>query len=107
MDHTDERRTASRDINILASEVGFAEGPVVTPSGGIFVTSIDHGRVYRITESGAEVFADLGGGANGAALAEDGTLYVAQNGGAPRALGGVPTPSAASRPFAQTGPSSG
>lgn len=81
MTHADETTTSSRGIRTLVSEVGFTEGPVITPSGEIFVTSIDHGRVYRITESGPEVFADLGGGANGAALAEDGTLYIAQNGG--------------------------
>lgn len=72
---------SSRNIQTVASGVGFAEGPVVTPAGETFVTSIDHGCVYRITDSGAETFADLGGGANGATLGEDGTLYVAQNGG--------------------------
>lgn len=81
MTHAYETSTASRDVHTIASGVGFSEGPVIMPSGETFVTSIDHGRVYRITDSGAEVFADLGGGANGATLGEDGTLYVAQNGG--------------------------
>lgn len=76
-----ETPISSFDTQTVASGVGFAEGPVITPAGDTFVTSIDHGRVYRITDSGAEVFADLGGGANGATLGEDGTLYVAQNGG--------------------------
>lgn len=93
-----ESPASSRDIQTVASGVGFAEGPVITPAGDIFVTSIDHGRVYRVTGSGAEVFADLGGGANGATLGEDGTLYVAQNGGrwshhgpawGPDSIGGV------------------
>lgn len=59
--------------------VGFAEGPVITPSGETFVISIDQGRVYRITESGAEVVADLGG-ANGATVDKGGKLYIARNG---------------------------
>lgn len=81
MAHTDETTTSSRDVRTLASGVGFSEGPVITPSGEIYVTSIDQGRVYRITDSGAEVFADLGGGVNGATVDKDGRLYIAQNGG--------------------------
>jgi gluconolactonase len=76
-----EASISSRNIQTIATGVGFAEGPVITPEGEVFVTSIDHGRVYRITDAGAETFAELGGGANGATLGEDGTLYVAQNGG--------------------------
>lgn len=76
-----EASTASHNIQTLASGVGFSEGPVITPAWETFTTSIDHGCVYRITDSGAEVFADIGGGANGATLGEDGTLYIAQNGG--------------------------
>jgi len=87
MTHTDETSTSSHDVRVLASGVGFAEGPVISPSGEILVTSIDHGCVYRITDSGPEIFADLGGGANGATLGADGTLYVAQNGGRWRLLG--------------------
>lgn len=71
----------AKNIEKLAEGVGFSEGPVVTEDGEIFVTSIDHGRVYRIADSGAEVFAELGGGANGATIDREGTLYVAQNGG--------------------------
>ena len=81
MTHTDEVSTSPQAVRTLASDVGFAEGPVITQSGEIYVTSIDHGRIYRITDSGAEVFADLGGGANGATVDKDGNLYVAQNGG--------------------------
>jgi gluconolactonase len=85
-------------IRHLAGGVGFCEGPVVTPDGEIFVTSIDHGRVYRISAGAASPFAETGGGANGAALDADGTLYIAQNGGrwaaegprwAPDSVGGI------------------
>lgn len=98
MTHTGETPTSSHAIRTLANGVGFSEGPVITPSGEVFVTSIDQGRVYRISECGPEVLADLGGGANGATLDKDGTLYVAQNGGrwspggpwwAPDSIGGV------------------
>lgn len=65
----------------VATGVGFAEGPLYTPSGEVYFTSITHGRLYRIVDGGAEVAADLGGGANGAALGADGSIYVAQNGG--------------------------
>lgn len=73
--------STDRAPRTLATGVGFAEGPVITPAGVVFVTSIDQGRVYRITGDGAELLAETGGGANGAALAADGTLYIAQNGG--------------------------
>ena len=81
----------------LARGVGFSEGPVVTPNGEIYVTSITHGRVYCIG-NGAEVHGEVGGGANGAALDSDGVLYVAQNGGrwartgprwGPNSVGGI------------------
>ncbi len=98
MTHPDDTPISARAVHTLASGLGFTEGPVVTSGGEVFVTSIDHARVYRITDSGSEVFADLGGGANGATLDKDGTLYVAQNGGrwspqgpkwGPDSIGGV------------------
>jgi gluconolactonase len=73
--------THSAVVRELADGVGFSEGPVVTPDGEIFVTSIDHACVYRADEGGATVFAKTGGGANGAALDAEGNLYIAQNGG--------------------------
>jgi gluconolactonase len=47
------------------------------------VTSVAEGALYRIwpDEGRAERFADTGGGANGAALAADGSILVTQNGG--------------------------
>lgn len=70
-------RTAPR---VVATDVGFSEGPLYTPAGDTYFTSISHGRLYRLIDGGAEVAADLGGGANGATLAADGSIYVAQNG---------------------------
>lgn len=82
----------------LADGIDFGEGPVVTPDGDIFATSIDHGCVYRIDADGANLFAKTGGGANGAALDGEGNLFIAQNGGrwagegprwAPSSVGGI------------------
>lgn len=81
MSYASERPTLPTNMEKLAEGVGFSEGPVITEAGEIFVTSIDHGRVYRITDSDAEVFAELGGGANGATIDREGNLYVSQNGG--------------------------
>jgi gluconolactonase len=66
---------------MIAEGLGFTEGPVITRRGEIVVTSIDQGRVYRLTHDGGELLADVGGGANGATEGTDGTVYVAQNGG--------------------------
>ena len=67
---------------MLAADLGFVEGPTVLATGDIVVTSIDRGKVYLVSpETGARELADLGGGANGATVALDGTIYVAQNGG--------------------------
>lgn len=96
-DTTRNTATTARP-RVVATEVGFSEGPVYTASGDVYFTSITHGRLYRLTDGGAEVAAELGGGANGAAVAADGSIYVAQNGGrwstggpawGPESVGGV------------------
>jgi gluconolactonase len=71
----------SIDVRVLAEGLGFTEGPVVAEDGTVYLTSISQGRVYRIIEGRAEVYAEVGGGPNGAAIDTDGTLFVAQNGG--------------------------
>jgi gluconolactonase len=66
---------------VVASELGFVEGPVLLRSGELCVTSIDHGRLYRGPLDGEmSVLADVGVGANGATEGADGTIYVAQSG---------------------------
>ena len=47
------------------------------------MTSVAEGALYRVRpeQNAAEHFADTGGGANGAALAADGSILVTQNGG--------------------------
>ncbi len=68
----------------LATGLGFPEGPTVLPDGDLAVTDVRLGRVWRIAPDGAtSVLAEVGGGANGSALAPDGSLIVVNNGGLP------------------------
>jgi gluconolactonase len=68
---------------IVADGVPFGEGPVWCPDGTLVVTSVAAGALFRVhPDAGtAERFAETGGGANGAALATDGSILVTQNGG--------------------------
>lgn len=70
-------------IDVIADGLGFTEGPVWLPDGRVALTSISHGCVYVVDPSGGpHERIDTGGGPNGLACSADGTLYVAQNGGA-------------------------
>jgi gluconolactonase len=67
---------------LLAADIGFTEGPLWT-GGRLLVTSLSRGLVYEVSlDGGAEVHAEPGGGPNGLAADADGTVWVAQNGGA-------------------------
>lgn len=71
-------------IEIIAEDLGFAEGPVVMPDGDIVTVDVRGGRLVRITTDGStSVLAEPGGGPNGAAIGPDGALYVVNNGGFP------------------------
>lgn len=72
-------------MEVLASGIGFLEGPVLSSSGDIITTAIDQGRLYRISDSGISVIAETGGGPNGATEGADGRIFIAQNGGDPGA----------------------
>ena len=70
-------------IDVIADGLGFTEGPVWLPDDRVALTSISHGCVYIVDpRDGAQERIDTGGGPNGLACSADGTLYVAQNGGA-------------------------
>ena len=70
-------------IDVIADGLGFTEGPVWLPDDRVALTSISHGCVYIVDpRDGALERIDTGGGPNGLACGGDGTLYVAQNGGA-------------------------
>jgi gluconolactonase len=73
---------------VVVDGIVFGEGPVWVPDdtpGGpsLVVTSVAAGALYRVwpEQNRAEKLADTGGGANGAALAADGSILVTQNGG--------------------------
>lgn len=69
------------DARVVATGVGFSEGPVWTQDGRLLVTSISHSAVYEIAATGPRVLAETGGGPNGMTEGGGGALYVAQNGG--------------------------
>jgi sugar lactone lactonase YvrE len=73
---------------VVVDGIVFGEGPVWVPEGtaggpSLVVTSVAAGALYRIwpEQQRAEQLAETGGGANGAALAADGSILVTQNGG--------------------------
>src|SRR5262245_2534052 len=97
----------------VATGIRFGEGPVWCPGTGaheegtLVVTSVVDGALYRVHPDTArvELLATTGGGANGAALATDGSLLVTQNGGIDFAAMGVfadpPPPVAPAEPGLQ------
>lgn len=77
-------KTIVRDplqFEVVATDLGFPEGPVVTDDGTIFAVDIDGGRVVRIRGGAVDVVASPGGGPNGLALETPTTGIVANNGG--------------------------
>jgi gluconolactonase len=68
---------------IVCDGVRFGEGPVWYGDDTLVVTSVADGALLRVDVATGLVsrFADTGGGANGAALAHDGSILVTQNGG--------------------------
>jgi gluconolactonase len=70
------------DFEVLASGLGFVEGPIALPDGDVVVTSITEGGLIRISPDGSvRARIATGGGPNGLALDGRGRWYVAQNGG--------------------------
>ncbi|HWS44536.1 MAG TPA: SMP-30/gluconolactonase/LRE family protein [Acidimicrobiia bacterium] len=68
---------------IVGTGIPFAEGPVWCDDGTVVATSVAAGALFRVRPESAQVerFAVTSGGANGAALAADGSIVVTQNGG--------------------------
>jgi gluconolactonase len=67
---------------VIATGLGFPEGPVALPDGSVLVVEISTGRVTRVLPSGELIIvAQVGGGPNGAALGPDGHCYLCNNGG--------------------------
>jgi gluconolactonase len=68
---------------LLASNLGFPEGPVVMPDGSIVVCDGNIGELLRWDGSSMSTFAATGGSPWGAVLGSDGAIYVTQGGNVP------------------------
>jgi len=70
------------EVTILATGLGFPEGPVVCADGSVVLTEIRNNQCSRVTPDGkVSVFSATGGGPNGLAIGPDGFLYLCNNGG--------------------------
>jgi gluconolactonase len=68
---------------LLASNLGFPEGPVVMPDKSIVFCDGNIGELLRWDGSGVSTFAATGGSPWGAVLGSDGSVYVTQGGNVP------------------------
>ncbi len=68
---------------LLASNLGFPEGPVVMPDKSIVFCDGNIGELLRWDGSGVSTFAATGGSPWGAVLGSDGAVYVTQGGNVP------------------------
>jgi gluconolactonase len=66
---------------VVASGLGFLEGPVYLGGGVVASADINGQCVWRYEDGKASVIARTGGGANGATLGPGGEIWVANNGG--------------------------
>jgi len=70
------------EVSILATGLGFPEGPVAMPDGSVILTEIRNNKCSRVTSDGkVALFSATGGGPNGLAVGPDGALYLCNNGG--------------------------
>jgi gluconolactonase len=70
------------DVTIVASGLGFPEGPVACADGSVVFTELRNGRCSRVGSDGnLSVFSACGGGPNGLAVGPDGFFYLCNNGG--------------------------
>ena len=70
------------EIEIVASGLGFPEGPVALADGSVALTEINGGWITRVAPDGAVTrLGAPAGGPNGMAFGPDGALYLCDNGG--------------------------
>ncbi|MFN3912254.1 SMP-30/gluconolactonase/LRE family protein [Hyphomonas sp.] len=69
------------DFELVASGLGFPEGPVVMADGSVLVVEIQKGIISRHWNGKSETVATTGGGPNGLAIGPDGALWCCNNGG--------------------------
>src|SRR5205823_2716542 len=68
---------------LLASNLGFPEGPVVMPDRSIVFCDGNVGQLLRWKDGAVDTFAETGGSPWGAVLGSDGAIYVTQGGNVP------------------------
>jgi gluconolactonase len=72
----------SDEVKILATGLGFPEGPVACADGSVVLTEIRNNRCSRVGADGTvSLFSATGGGPNGLAIGPDGFFYLCNNGG--------------------------
>ena len=77
---------------LLASGLGFTEGPVVMPDGSIVLCDGNVGQLLRWHEGTMSTFAETGGSPWGAVLGSNGAIYVTQGGNVPASSDQSATP---------------
>ena len=73
------------DGTLLASDLGFPEGPVVMPDGSIVICDGNTGELLRWADGAMSCFSATGGSPWGAILGSDGAIYLTQGGNVPGA----------------------
>ena len=68
---------------LLASELGFPEGPVVMPDGSVVLCDGNTGELLYWRDGEVDVYAETGGSPWGAVLGSDDAIYVTQGGNVP------------------------
>jgi gluconolactonase len=71
------------EATLLASGLGFPEGPVVLPDGGIVFCDGNIGELSVWEDGAVATYAATGGSPWGAVLGSDGAIYVTQGGNVP------------------------
>ncbi len=71
------------EATLLASGLGFPEGPVVLPAGGIVFCDGNIGELLVYENDSVDTYAVTGGSPWGAVLGADGAVYVTQGGNVP------------------------
>jgi gluconolactonase len=70
------------ELRMLATGLGFPEGPIAMSDGSVLLVEIEAKTLSRIMPDGERrVVARLQGGPNGAAIGPDGRCYICNNGG--------------------------
>ena len=69
------------ELEVLAGDLGFPEGPVFLPDGSILMVDMERGTIPRVANGAVSIVATPGGGPNGLALTGPNTAVIANNGG--------------------------